>query len=366
MELAYHKIIEINNKRARNRYPRLYGKNSRLPEHSYGGDCYLVEIKTDKGASGWGLGRCNEEIKLKMIGKSVSEVFDPNIGILSPDARCLDFALHDLAGKILKLPVSKMMCDTPLASVNCYDGAIYMNDISPDTRPGGIDAILENCRYDYYELGYHWFKIKVGRSGKWMEYNEGLKRDIDVVRAIHKEFPDAILLVDANDAYTTDSLFKFLDGVIDCNIYWIEEPFQESVEGFQLLREYLAKHSPKTLIADGEFNPDLPLLMDLAQKKLIDVFLMDVEGYGFTNWRSMMKTVNELQISASPHNWGQKLKTHYSAHLAASFQGIDTIEGVPDLTEGIDFDDYQLKDGYLWVPDKYGFGMDMIWTHSIS
>lgn len=364
-ELRYHKIAQVINRRARYAYPRLCGKNSRLPEHSYGGDVNLVELVTDQGATGWALGRCDERQTGNLIGKRVSDLFDPAVGVISSGAFCADLALHDLAGKILGVPVKNMICASPLSAVDCYDGAIYMNDISPDSHPGGIEQIIEDCRYDYYELGFRKFKIKVGRGGMWMEREEGLKRDIEVVRAIHKEFPDAPLLVDANDAFTVDTAIRFMDAVADCGIYWIEEPFPESIEGFTALREFLCKKSPSTLIADGEAGPCLPLLIALAERGLIDVFLMDTEGYGFTNWRVMMKNVAALGIKASPHNWGCKLKTLYSSHLAASFSEIPTIEGVPDKTEGIDFSDYSMTDGMMTVPDKPGFGMELFWTRRI-
>lgn len=362
IELSYHKIAQVINRRTRFSYPRLMGKNSRLPEHGYGGEINLVELVTDQGATGWALGHCDERQKENLIGKKVSDLFDPSVGVISHVAFCADLALHDLAGKILGVPVKKMISESALAEVDCYDGAIYMNDISPDGFPGGIERIIEDCRYDYYELGFRKFKIKVGRGGKWMECEEGLKRDIEVVRAIHKEFPDVPLLVDANDMFTVDTAIRFMDAVADCGIYWIEEPFPESIEGFTVLREFLSKKSPTTLIADGEAAVCLPLLIALAERGLIDVFLMDTEGYGFTNWRVMMKNVAALGIKASPHNWGCKLKTLYSSHLAAAFSEIPTIEGVPDITEGIDFGDYRMTNGMMTVPDKPGFGMEIFWT----
>jgi L-alanine-DL-glutamate epimerase-like enolase superfamily enzyme len=215
-------------------------------------------------------------------------------------------------------------------------------------------------------FGYTAFKVKVGRGGMWMAHDEGLKRDIDVIHAIRKEFPDSEILIDANDKYSLQDTIDFMEAVKEVGIYWIEEPFIENVKDFYILREYLAKNSPQTLIADGESNWDIDLLIKLAEEKLIDVFLMDIHGYGFTKWRKMMKKIQELGILASPHNWGEKLKTHYSAHMAVAFPNeIKTIEGVPDITEGILFDDYVIKDGKITVPEKGGFGMDIYWAQKL-
>ena len=362
-----HNIEVIQNMRVRNRYPRLYGKNSRLPEHAYGHDIHIVEITTNQGARGWGLGRCEQSLIEELKGTPISEIFSEDTGIIDDKYYQLDLALHDLAGKILNKPVSKILNPNADDSVNCYDGAIYMNDISPDRFPGGFDAVVNDCKYDYEVLGYTGFKVKVGRGGKWMPHDEGLKRDIDIIHAIRKEFPDSEILIDANDMFSLQDTIDFMEAVKEVGIYWVEEPFIENVDDFKVLREYLTKNSPQTLIADGESNWNIELLLKLAEEKLIDVFLMDTHGYGFTKWRKMIKKVKELGIYASPHNWGEKLKTHYSAHLAAAFpEQIKTIEGVPDTTEGINFDEYVLKEGKLYIPEKSGFGMDLFWAHGIK
>ncbi|HEY5587092.1 MAG TPA: enolase C-terminal domain-like protein [Ruminiclostridium sp.] len=367
--LDEHKIIRIDTKKIRTRYPRLYGKNSRLPEHSYGVDCLIYNIFTDKGASGWGLGRLpltqsNEAFTSSLIGKCVSELFNPKIGILNKELIPLDFALHDLAGVILNIPVYKMLGNEIDQHINCYDGAIYMNDISPSSRPGGLQSIIDDCKQDY-DMGYSSFKLKIGRGGMWMDKEEGLKRDIEVTRAVRKHFPNCSILVDGNDAFTIDTLLRYLDAVSDCDLFWVEEPFKENREDLLKLKEFLAKKSPRTLVADGEFDPDVDLVLSLAEEKLIDVLLMDIEGFGFTNWRKLMSRISDKNYLISPHCWPLKLKTHYSAHFAAAFKNTITIEGVPDETEGVDFKDYKLTNGYIYVPDKPGFGMDFIWGRNI-
>lgn len=370
-ELRYHRIADIRVKKVRNRYPRLYGKNSRLPEHSYGYEFLIAEIVTDQGARGWGVKKergiagiryaaDGSDLRAAFVGRPVSELFAPEKGILVPEAAPLDFALHDLAGQILGMPVYRMIGEEKQADVGCYDGAIYMNDISPDSMPGGLEAIGQDCAADY-SMGYRAFKVKIGRGGKWMPPEEGLARDIEVVRLIRERYPDSPILVDANDAYTVDGFFRFLDGVKDCRLYWIEEPFRENRDGLMKLKEYLARYSPETLVADGEFEPDVDEIFRLADEKLLDVMLMDIMEYGLTNWRALMRTSRGTRCRVSPHNWGSKLKTHYTAHLAKCYPNMMTIEGVPDETEGVDFRDYRLEEGRLHVPPAPGFGMKLIW-----
>ena len=53
----------------------------------------------------------------------------------------------------------------------------------------------------------------------------GLQRDIDVTRAIAKQFPDIEILVDGNNGFTVDQFIQYLDGIGDIPLFWIEEPF---------------------------------------------------------------------------------------------------------------------------------------------
>lgn len=370
MSLSEHIITNVEQWKVRTRYPRFHGKNAKLAAHSYGvNELSLIEVTTNEGVRGFGIGQPDRAMIAALKGRRVSDVFDPSVGILDSVLFHADIALHDLAGKILGIPVKKMISENPLDTVECYDGSIYMNDISPDRAPGGIKAIIDACKYDHEILGFHDFKIKIGRGMKWMEHEEGLRRDIDVVREVRKHFPNSRILVDANDAYSLETAIRFMDAVKDCDIYWIEEPFHENADDLKKLKDYLSKNSPHTLIADGEWAPGyihtaetIGLIETLAKEKLVDVLLMDTFEFGFTNWRKYMKKIKEMGVKASPHNWGLTLKTIYSSHLSAGFGDlVETIEGVGDTTEGVDHSKYMLKDGRLLLPDEPGFGMELIW-----
>lgn len=375
MALSDHIITKVEPLKVRTRLPRFAGKNANIAAHYYGIDLYLIELTTNHGVHGFGIGLYSRPMVAALRGKRVSDVFDPAVGILDSVLFQADLALHDLAGKILGIPVKKMISDSCLDTVECYDGAIYMNDISPDRAPGGIEGIIENCRYDREVLGFRDFKVKIGRGLKWMEAEEGLQRDIDVVREIRKHFPDSRIMVDANDAYTVETTMRYMDAVKDCGIYWIEEPFKENKDDLKILKEYLAKNSPDTLIADGEWSPEyihtaetMGVVEDLAKEGLLDVLLMDTYEFGFTNWRKYMSKVKEWGVKASPHSWATNLKTFYASHISAAYgEGlVETLEGVGDTIEGVDLSRYSMKNGKLAVPDAPGFGVDLIWGSKLQ
>jgi L-alanine-DL-glutamate epimerase-like enolase superfamily enzyme len=270
-----------------------------------------------------------------------------------------DIALHDLAGVILDKPVYELLGNAGKKSNKCYTGMIYFDDLEPAESPAGIDKVMENCQSDY-DRGYRQFKVKIGRGNKWMEAEAGLARDIEITRLIAKTYPDCDVLVDGNNGFEVDQFLRYMRGIGDVKLFWIEEPFQEEREGLLKLKDYLEKHSPKTLIAEGEAGFDKEFLLELERDGLVDVFIPDICGYGFTKWRKLMAELRNKKILTSPHTWGSLLKSYYTAHLAAGMGNVVTIEGVTCDSGDIDLSGYKLADGMLRVADGAGFGMKLL------
>ncbi|PRD57497.1 enolase C-terminal domain-like protein [Sphingobacterium gobiense] len=362
-ELAYHRIQEIKFSTVQLNYPRLVGKNARLDLHGNGPNVEIVCLMTDKGAIGWaslrGSKRDAENVMGELVGQKVSELFAVKVGTLQDRHIPFDMALHDLAGVILQKPVYALLGNDKPFITDYYSGMIYFDDLEPASKPAGIDRILEECRYDY-NLGYRQFKLKIGRGHKWMPYKEGLQRDIEVTKAVEQAFPDCEILVDGNNGFTSDQFIDYLKGITGVKLFWIEEPFHETVADYQKLRNFIKREGIQTLLADGEADPDQLFLRELIQQDLLDVHLTDIEGLGFTNWRRLMPELQALGAQASPHAWGSLLKTNYTAHLAGGLGNTITIEGVTSSSDEVDLSGYTIKDGKLIPPSTPGFGMSLL------
>lgn len=357
-DLSSHRIAEIEVSELTSRYPRTVGRNSHLGSHGDGPVTPIAIVRTDQGAVGWGIIRGAPNAYTELLGRRLTDLFDPDIGVVDQRAESLDFALHDLAGVVLEKPVYQMLGAAGDTVVPCYSGAIYLDDLDPEDAPRGIDAVLKNCEDDY-RLGYRSFKLKIGRGYRWMDRAEGLLRDIQVTRAVHEHFPESPILVDANNGYDGRGFLEYLDGVRGCNLFWVEEPFQESRDDLIALRRYLREQSPQTLIADGELRPDIPFLLELASDNLLDVLLMDIVSLGLTQWRRLMPRLRDTGVHASPHAWGVPLKTLYVAQLAAGLGNVVTVEGVPGSAVGVDTSRYRLEEGKVHLSSGPGFGIDV-------
>jgi L-alanine-DL-glutamate epimerase-like enolase superfamily enzyme len=362
-ELGYHKITDIRFTTVKLRYPRLVGKNARLDVHGWGPEAGIHVLYTDKGASGWGLNRGSQESANSLFdiirGKSVGELINPETGIISPLHEEFDFSLYDLAGKILDKPVYRLLGKRKPDIQLCYSGMLYFDDLEPADNPAGIDRILEECNFDY-NYGYRQFKLKIGRGYKWMEKEKGLQRDIEVTKLVSKNFPDCDTLVDGNNGFTIDEFLRYLEGIKGTRLFWIEEPFHETVSDYAMLNSWLRVHSQQTLLADGEANPDEEVLQNLGSQRIIRVFIQDIAGLGFTKWIRKIKYIKLMGIMASPHAWGSAIKTNYIAHLSGAFGTTATIEGVTCTSDDVDLTGYTLKNGKLIPSSKPGFGMELL------
>jgi D-galactarolactone cycloisomerase len=362
-DLLYHKITDIKFTSVRLSYPRQVGKNSQLDVHGWGPTSGIHILYTDKGASGWGLNRGTQQLhteKFAMLkGKSVAELINPLAGVLSADTEAFDFSLFDLAGKILNEPVYKLLGKEEPEIQQCYSGMIYFDDLEPKDNPAGPEKILEECQFDY-NYGYRQFKLKIGRGNKWMEKEKGLQRDIEVTKLVRKNFSDCDILVDGNNGFTADEFIKYLEGIKGIQLFWIEEPFHETMEDYIKLNSWLKDNNLNPLLADGEARPDEALLRELGSRKLLDVFLQDISGLGFTKWIKLMPEIKTMGLLASPHAWGSAIKTNYISHLSGAFGNTSTIEGVTSTSEDIDLTGYKLKNGKLFPSSRPGFGMDLL------
>lgn len=363
-ELAYHKIDRVEFSQVQLRWPRHVGKNARRDVHGFGPKIRVCKLVTDKGAEGWGQFEQGnpdfEAIAAGIRGRKLSELVTIGNGIVPDVNRVFDMPLHDLAGIVLNKPVYQLLGRKNPVTPKCYSGMIYFDELEPQNQAKGIDAILEECQWDY-DYGYRQLKLKIGRGNMWMPLQEGIKRDVEVTRAVAEHFPDCELLVDGNDGFTVDTFIRYLEGVKGIKLFWVEEPFAEKRDDLVRLKAWMKENGfGKTFLADGEYRPDVDFVKELCREGILDVCLFDIMSYGFTPWIGLMPALKKMNTLASPHAWGSQLKTYYITHLTGAFGNTCTIEGATCYSDEIDFGKYKIENGrFIPSPDP-GFGMKLV------
>ena len=361
-DLDYHRIADIRFSTLSLRYKRPLGKSARFEARGDNIEEAIHILYTDKGASGWGLSRGSRESLESLFslirGKRVSDLIDPSAGVISPLNEAFDFSLFDLAGNILRKPVYRLLGKKKpeicvCSSIICFD------DLEPSGNPSGIKKIMEECHSDF-ELGYRQLKIKTGRGFRWMEKDEGLKRDIEITRQVIEAFPGCNVLIDADKSFTSESFLSYLESCGPLALFWIEEPFPETIIDYARLSSWLKVHNQHPYLAAGKTDPDEQVLQSLESQRVINVAVEDLLATGFSAWIKKIRLLKLRGIQASPATRGSAIRSNYTAHLAGAFATIPSIETAGCYSDDVDLGGYALDNGRLIPSAAPGFGMKVL------
>src|SRR6266566_3018003 len=133
---------------------------------------------------------------------------------LNPSAKAaVDMALYDVVGKMLHVPVYKLL------------------GLNPKHTPHtsftiGIDTPTEMAKKALLAKDYPILKIKVGT-----------RHDLDIIKAI-RDVTNAVIRVDANTAWTPKEAIKMINELAPYNIEFVEQPtVAHDLSGLKLIRD---------------------------------------------------------------------------------------------------------------------------------
>jgi L-alanine-DL-glutamate epimerase-like enolase superfamily enzyme len=252
----------------------------------------------------------------------------------------VDIALWDLKGKILGLPLYRLLGGSdPRVAVYGSGGWTSHSD----------DALVEEAR-NWVRQGYHIIKIKVGVEG-----GRNPARDIRRVRKVREAIgPDVKLLIDANNCWDAATAVQFANNVRDCTIFFFEEPVPaDDIPGLARF-----KRGTDIPLATGEHEYTKFGVRDLVIAEAVDVVQADVMRAG--------GITEMLKIAAITEAWNLKFAPHcveyVHMHLVAAVPNALFVERL-NILEDIDahvFRNAPLPvDGYLQIPDLPGLGLEL-------
>jgi L-alanine-DL-glutamate epimerase-like enolase superfamily enzyme len=336
----------------------------------------LVRIQTAQGVEGVGVMGYRapdaefQQVLRKLIGSDPLGLYEMVDGRIRGRAaafsdvlstyRHLDGPLFDLIGKLTGKPAWQLIGPAARERVEVYDGTLYFSDVWFSDR--GTQAVVEEAE-EAAKKGYRGVKLKIGRGSKWMEKQEGLRRDIEVTLAVRKALgPGIRLMVDANDGFQNDveGAWRFVSETAGAKLHWAEELFPEDVRRYTEFRERMVKAGISELIADGEnFGDVRSFEAFLRPKRLVDVLQLDIRTGGFLDNVKAAQMAEAAGGVSVPHNWGSAVGGLMGLQISKAVGAIPAAEDDRSTCDAIVADGYEFRGGAYTLPDRPGLSIQV-------
>jgi D-arabinonate dehydratase len=266
-------------------------------------------------------------------------------GMIRDCIAAIDFALWDIKGKLLNVPVADLLGHK-------RDRILTYANVGHQLPP----EKLGEKALEYVQKGHTAVKIRAGLSA--VSLKEATMRVAAVREAIG---PEVKLMVDINGTWDADTAIQMLKEWEPYDLYWIEEPVApEDVEGYVRVRQFAGN----TLIAGGEQNAGLNEFRQLIEKEALDVVQPNASCTGgITEWLKIYHLATLYNLPVSPWNLQQ-----IHLHLATGLANVKWIEYfTPDrstfqnsLLTGPRLQEVKGEDGIsLLAPDAPGLGLEI-------
>ena len=336
-------------------------------------DAALCEVFTDQGIVGIGEGcpyagpdnikKYTEEfIKPAILGEnpfdvelltSVSSAW--NLGAVGWAG--VENALWDIIGKAKNMPVYKL-----LATDNEPDTHILIYASGGDYHEwynNGDEVLIEEA-LRYKEQGYNAFKFRQGTSCQYS--NMTLKKYIPIMRRLREAVgPDFKLMHEAmgSTGVTLEEIInEFCPVLEELKFHWFEDPMG-GIDGFAKIKEALST----VMVASGGALGTRFRVKEGIDRDVYDIVQTDCNIAGITeNWHISRMAHIAGKIHC-PHNWHGGLTTMANAHFVAGIPNRHMLElnmTYNPLKEEIFKEPLVVNNGYMDLPDKPGFGVELI------
>lgn len=335
----------------------------------------LVRVHTDEGLSG--VGECMTRLTPEATAALVTEIgqvlkgVDPvetsvawelmfalmmNRGHLKgffmEAVSGIDVALWDLKGKILDLPVYKLLGGAQRDKIWAYASSL---------RFRGIETTVEEAK-EFVRAGYNAMKLKVGKNPHRFE------DDLELATAVREAVgPRVFLSADANCGFERTAAMQLARGLEKLNFAWFEEPLPpDDHEGYAEMAR--AMDMP---IAGGETEFSRFGFRELFTRRALDIVQPNVtRAGGFTECMRIAAMAEAFHIPYAPHTGsGTAVCMAAELHLAAALPNFMIYEHMqsdwsktftnPLRTGIVKKSAESFKDGYMGLPSGPGLGIEL-------
>lgn len=329
---------------------------------------HILQLHTDAGITG--LGEATPRAEVSQVHRGVAAITgeDPfqleRIGLrLSSQkfyrmdeasvATAVQMACLDIQGKAIDRPVADLLGGRMRESVPVIAYVFQKRGAHGYPSVIGPEGVVEEAQRLCGEFGFRTVKFKAGANSP--------EQDVEIVAALRRAFPDSLLRVDPNAAWSAATAVRIGMQLAEFNLEWLEDP----TLGLSGMSEFNRRVPVPTATNMCCIHPrEFP---SAIAARAIDVMLLDTWYLGGPwNARQMASICHAFDIGVGIHAGGGSAETGIG--LAAEVQ---LAAALPTLVHAIDTmntelaDDvvrpgtWQYSDGNLALPDAPGLGVEL-------
>src|SRR5229473_7615304 len=345
----------------------------------------IVEVETDGGIIGIGEAGLGGGATADVIEKDLAPMLvgqDPLLieglwqrmfaqtrqygrrGIVMNAISGMDIALWDIAGKVAKLPVYRLLGGARDRVEAYASGGFYQEGKSAADLAGEAEG--------YRARGFRGMKMKIGRNPSTQTHLRQLigqaefcevepEEDLARVAAVRQALgPHAKLMVDVNCAWSPAIAIEMGRAMEPHHIYWIEEPVAtDDIEGSAEVARALA-----TPIAGYETELGLYGFRELISRGAVDIVQPDLAwSGGFSEGRRIAAYAHAHHRMVAPHAFAGAVLLVASLHFAAAIPNglvLEWDQNPNAIRDELLKEKLRLEsDGTVTLPDRPGLGIEL-------
>jgi L-alanine-DL-glutamate epimerase-like enolase superfamily enzyme len=242
-----------------------------------------------------------------------------------------DLAFHDLLCRRLSTSLGALLGQVR-SSVRTYWSGLYV---------GADRSELEREVDRQLARGFRAFKMRVGDPEQEV--------DLERIALVTAALPDeALLAVDAVQAWTTERALEMVDALSGTRLAWIEDPVVHN--DYRGLRQIVARSQVAIATGENEYLPEgFDQLFDANPRYL----LPDLQRVGgISGWRRLTQRASDTTVVLTPHVY-----PHIALQLLSTLPYPSVHEYVP-WWDPVSSYELEVNEGLIEVPDVVGCGLD--------
>jgi L-alanine-DL-glutamate epimerase-like enolase superfamily enzyme len=275
-------------------------------------------------------------------------------GVSSFALAAIDIALWDLKGKLLGVPVTRLL------------GGAHHERLRAiaSTHPAHASLEVEADRHARFirDLGFQGCKFGLGKKGD-ARLGRDVQRDVEFMRLLRERVGmEPLFMWDRGvNTLTWDAAFaiRLTNALEEHGLTWMEEPFEPTELGdFHRLRGHCS-----TLIGSGEREWDVH-----GYRSFIAAGVADVVGFdpgraeGITGGRRVIELVEEAGVWFNAHAWSSAIVTAASLALSLTTPRVLVFELKPEenpMQHELVESPIEQAGGWVEALDQPGLGIEV-------